>query len=124
GHRPRSLPDRRRSVSPFSQLNGKQFNGYLRIRLPHALDTVVHTALTAYRDSSPSDRALLIDTVTPGAASVLCAYGERIAAMAIRSNSLEPLRDALLAVGIARMRLDDWRDSVYPLATVNHSRSE
>ena len=108
-------------MSPFSQLDGKRFNGYLRIRLPHPLDAVVHTALAAYRDSSPADRALLIDTINPGVASVLNAYGERMAAMAIRSNSLKPLHDALLAVGIAQTRLDDWRDTLYSLVTVNHS---
>ena len=108
-------------MSPFSRLNGKQFNGYLRIRLPHSLDSVVHTAVAEYHRSSPTDKALLLETVTPGAASVLSAYGERMAAMTVRSESLSPLRDALRAMGIAQARLEDWRDNLYPLAAVNHS---
>lgn len=108
-------------MSPFSRLSGKQFNGYLRIRLPHALDSVVHTAVAEYQRSSPRDRALLIETLAPRAAGVLSAYGERMAAMAVRSESLSALRDALLAMGIAQARLEDWRDNLYPLAAVNHS---
>jgi hypothetical protein len=46
---------------------------------------------------------------------------ERLAAVAVRNRSAEPLQEALVAVGIAVEALDDYRDHLYPLVTVNHS---
>ena len=108
-------------MDALSRLNGKQFNGYLRIRLPHDLDAVVESIVTAYLDAPAPTRREISETVTLRAAGVLSAYGERMAAIAVRTQSQQPLRRGLVAMGLAHGRLDDPRDNLYPLAAVNHS---
>lgn len=63
---------------------------------------------------------MLVD-VTGRSAGVLCTYAERLAAVAVRAGAVEPLRDGLVAVGMAVDALDDHRDHLCPLAAVNHS---
>jgi hypothetical protein len=108
-------------VESLSRLDGKQFNGYRVVRLPHALDAVVESVVTAYVDGSAPVRRRMSETASPRAASALIAYGERMAAVAVRTQSQQPLRRALVAMGLAYGRLDDQRDTLYPLVAVNHS---
>jgi len=105
----------------MDQLAGKRFNGYLAVRLPHELDDVVTSAVTAYRRAAPAARRDASEAVRPRAAGVLSAYGQRMAAMAVRTGSKEPLRNALVAMGLAQSRLDDPRDNLIVLAAVNHA---
>ena len=108
-------------MTALSRLGGKQFNGYLKIKLPHDLDAVVDSAVDAYRGEDASRRQQMIDETTLGVAGVLSAYGQRMAAVAVRAQSPVVLERALLAVGIAQGRLQDPRDNLYPLAAINHS---
>ena len=63
----------------------------------------------------------MLVAVTARSAGVLCTYAERLAAIAVRASSVEPLHDGLVAVAMAVEALDDYRDHLYPLAAVNHS---
>jgi hypothetical protein len=104
-----------------ARLTGKQFNGYLRLRLPHELDDVVNQVVAAYRSATLAERQAIVSDMQPRAASVLSAYGERMAAIAVRSQSVEPLQRGLVAMGMAEGRLEDNRTNLYVLAAVNHS---
>ena len=105
----------------MQQLAGKRFNGYLATRLPHELDAVVASAVAEYRAASPSARREMAENLQPRAAGVLSAYGQRMAAVAVRTGAVEPLRDGLVAMGVAEARLSDARDNLIVLAAVNHS---
>ena len=108
-------------VGIVPRLNDKQFNGHRLRRIPHPLDDLVSGVVGAYRDGSPSDRQAMLSEVTAKPAAVLCASAERFAAMAVRTGSVEPLRQALVAVGMAIEALDDVRDHLYSCAAVDHS---
>jgi hypothetical protein len=108
-------------VSVVRLLSGKQFNGYLRVKLPHELDRTVESVVDAYQQGSQAVRRQMLDEVTPRAAGVLSAYGERMAAAAVRTKSEEALRRGLVAMGMAEMALDDRRNNLIVLAAVNHS---
>jgi hypothetical protein len=101
-------------VDALSRLNAKRFNGYLRIRLPHELDALVESAMTAHLDATAPARREMSEAVTPCAAGVLSAYGEPMAAIAVRTPLQQPLRRGLVAMGLAHGRLNDPRDNLYP----------
>ncbi|MFE6022748.1 hypothetical protein ACFQ6O_40590 [Streptomyces sp. NPDC056441] len=102
-------------------LEGKRFNGYLRIKLPHELDEIVESVVAGYMQAAPSSRHEILGTVSTRAAGVLSAYGERMAAVGVRTGSEAPLGRALVAMGMADGNLEDSRDNLIVLAAVNHS---
>nr|WP_245695292.1 hypothetical protein [Streptomyces antibioticus] len=57
------------------------------------------------------------------AAAVLSAYGQRMASVAVRSESLDALRRGVVAVALAEGRLGDYRDSLFVLSAINDSAS-
>ncbi|MEN3305950.1 MAG: hypothetical protein V7603_2152 [Micromonosporaceae bacterium] len=102
-------------------LLGRRFNGYRGVRLPHDMDAVVESVVVAYLDAPAATRQETLDAVRPDAAGVLTAYGERMAAMAVRTDSVVPLYRGVVAMGMALSRLDDPRFSVIVLAAVHDS---
>ncbi|MFE6872741.1 hypothetical protein ACFVFS_40140 [Kitasatospora sp. NPDC057692] len=104
-----------------SQLTGKQFNGYLRVALPHKLDEVVEAVVVGYMRELPSGRQEVLDEVGPRAAGVLNSYAERMASIGVRTTSVGCLERGIVAIGMATGRLDDPRDSLIALAALNHS---
>ena len=83
-------------MDALSRLNGKRFNGYLRIRLPDEPDAVVESVMTAYLDATASARREMSEAVTPRAAGVLSAYGERMAAPPAQLDNNTPRSPPLL----------------------------
>ncbi|MGN9774847.1 hypothetical protein ACTMS0_03565 [Micromonospora sp. H33] len=65
------------------RLAGKDFNGYLRIRLPHPLDEVVDSVVDTYMTGPQAMREGMLDAVDRHSAGVLSVYGQRMAAMAV-----------------------------------------
>ncbi|MGW1029997.1 hypothetical protein ACWD4J_41160 [Streptomyces sp. NPDC002577] len=107
----------------LSRLQGSRFRGYLKVRLPHDLDAEVTSVITAYMSSSERARQETITRVGSRVAAVLSAYGQRMASMAVRTNSVEVLRRGVVAVGLAEGRLEDPRDNLFVLAAVNDGAS-
>jgi hypothetical protein len=103
------------------RLSGKEFNGYLVIRLPHERDSVVEHVVADYRSGTGDRRRQLLDEITPRAAGVLSAFGQRAASMAVRKQSAEVLLSGLIAMGMADGRLEDYRYNLIVLAAVNDS---
>jgi hypothetical protein len=108
-------------VGIIARLDDKRFNGHRLHRIPHPLDDVVAGVVGAYRDGLPAERQAILAEMTAKPAAVLCASAERSAAIAVRTGSVEPLRQALVAVGMAIEALDDVRDHLYPCAAIDHS---
>jgi hypothetical protein len=104
-----------------SRLNDKQFNGH-RVRvIPHPLDEVIIQVIDTYRGASKAQRQAMLEEVTQRSGGVLCASAERLAAMAVRANSVAPLYQALVAIGIGDEALEDYRDHLFSLTAVDHS---
>ncbi|MCX4852118.1 hypothetical protein [Streptomyces sp. NBC_00893] len=112
---------KRTQVTVPSMLEGKRFNGNLKIKLPHELDEIVESVVAGYMQATPSSRGGILGTVRTRAAGVLSAYGERMAAIGVRTGSQAPLCRALVAMGMADRSLEDSRNNLIVLAAVNHS---
>lgn len=100
-----------------ARFQDRRFNGYLGVRLPHELDNEVDAFVTAYM-SSPEPLDLGRRT-----AGVLSAYGQRMASVAVRTRSPEPLRRGLVAIGLAEAHLEDPRNNMYGLAALHDGAS-
>lgn len=81
----------------------------------------MESVVAGYLDATPAARQEILDAVQPRAAGVLCVFGERMATMAVRTGSTAPLHRGIVGMGMAERTLDDPRDSLFVLATVNHS---
>ncbi|WP_234341729.1 hypothetical protein [Streptomyces sp. NRRL S-646] len=103
----------------LSRLRDKRFNGYLRIRLPHELDTEVEAIIAAYMRGPVTARQKMAEGVDRRAAAILSAYGQRMASTAVRTISVEPLKRGLVAVSLAEGRLDQPYDNLFVLAALN-----
>jgi hypothetical protein len=75
----------------------------------------------AYKLATPEVRSEMIGLIRPRPAARLSIYGERMAAVAVRTCSVAPLHSGLAAMALAETRLEDWRDNMYHLAAVNHA---
>jgi hypothetical protein len=106
-----------------SILRDRRFNGYLGVKLPHALDAEVEAIVTAYMTASPSVRDTIVSDVHGRVAGVLSAYGQRMASVAVRTGDIDALRRGVVATGLTGGRLEDPRDNLFVLAAVNDSAS-
>ena len=106
---------------PSNRLLDKRFNGYRRMPIPNELDQIVKSVVDAYKQATPQARSTMIGQIRPGPAGLLSIYGERMAAIAVRTNSAAPLHDGLTAMALAETRLEDYRDNIMVLATINHA---
>lgn len=104
-----------------STLNGKKFYGYLKVKLPHELDAIVESVVSDFMKAPGEARATTLEKITLDSAAVLCSYGERMAAIAVRTQSREPLERGVVAIGMSSKRLEDPREILYPLAALNHA---
>lgn len=105
----------------ISRLRDRRFNGYLAVRLPHPLDDEVGAVVFAYMAGSAAVRQAMLEEIGDRAAAVLSVYGQRMASTAVRTGSVEDLRRGVLAVGLAERRLDDFRNNLFVLSTINDS---
>jgi hypothetical protein len=80
---------------------------------------VVTGLIDTYRRSTLSQRQVVLAEVTNRPAAVLCASAERLAALAVRTRSVGPLHQALIAVGMAVEALDDY---AYATTLSSHRR--
>lgn len=117
--------DKKSSKEPVSGaiLRDRRFNGYLRTKLPHPLDAEVESIVIAYLNGPASARGVLLDSLRGRPASVLSLYGQRMASMAVRTGSVDPLRRGVVSVGMAEGRLDDYRTNLFVLSTINDAAS-
>ena len=109
------------SKPTVTHLLGRQFDGYLGVRLPHELDDVMTSVVRDYLETPASARARVLEAIRPRSAAILSVYGQRMAAMAVRTASVDPIHRGVVAMGMADRMLDDARDNLIVLAAVSHS---
>lgn len=103
------------------RLLDRRFNGYRSTIIPNELDLIVQSVVDAYKRGTPEVRSEMIGLIRPRPAGRLSIYGERMAAVAVRTCSVAPLHSGLTAMALAETRLEDGRDNIYCLAAVNHA---
>ncbi|MDG4857027.1 hypothetical protein P8605_02435 [Streptomyces sp. T-3] len=108
-------------MTAVTQLRSKRFNGYLRTALPSELDTIVDSVVNEYRLAQPPARERTLNELGERSAGVLTVYGERMAAIAVRMESPEPLKRGLIGVGMGVGVLMEPYDTLISLAAINHS---
>ncbi|WP_216901028.1 hypothetical protein [Nocardia alni] len=110
-------------MSVLGPLLSKRFRDYTVVdkRIPDERDMVVTGIIDAYRAGTPTARTEIRDELGPRTAASLNCYGQRMASLARRSQSPEPLERAVIAVGLAVPLLEDYRNSLFVLAAINHA---
>jgi hypothetical protein len=93
--------------------------GYYASRIPTALDSRVGRAVKAFTVASPSSQLAFRDAIDHDRADLLCAWSERVAALAVRLDSARPLVLGLVALTLADEAADGEALLVAPL----HRRS-
>ena len=108
-------------MTVIERLTEKDFNGYLRRRIPHELDQLVESVIDDYLGASSGIRASMRERLSPRSASVLTVYCQRAASMAVRKGSTELVYRGLIGIGLGYEREDDKRQSLYPLVALYDS---
>ncbi|MEZ0113262.1 hypothetical protein ABH920_007292 [Catenulispora sp. EB89] len=106
-------------MAGITRLRDREFNGYLRRRIPHLLDNLATSAVEEYLAGDATVREAIVNAVDARVAGVLSAFGQRMAVVAVRRNSSEPLTLGLVAAGISNPLLEDPRDNLRVLAALN-----
>ena len=97
--------------------------GYGLRPLPDPLDEELSRFVAVYLASSPDEREALVAQLTPVHTQFLTAFGERMASFAQELGSPTPLRDGLVALGIAAAR--QYHKEIIPvLALIDDSARE
>lgn len=95
-------------------------HGYGRRPIPDAVDSEVRGLVNGLRDADPGTRDALLSLMTEHHGSVLLAFAERMASLAVRSRDPQFLRDGLGALAFGS-RLVDSREAVLILSLVYRS---
>lgn len=92
---------------------------YYRSRIPSAEDEQVARVVRAFTDASPGRQAVFREGLDPVRAALLLVFSERMASMAVRLSSGEPLVVGLVAASLAHEQ--EPRDAL--LVPALHRRS-
>ncbi|HEX2413544.1 MAG TPA: hypothetical protein VHJ39_20435 [Solirubrobacteraceae bacterium] len=93
--------------------------GYYPSRIPSAEDSRIGRVVKAFTAAAPGWQVAFRDAIDPGRADLLCAWSERMAALAVRLDSARPLVLGLVALTLADEAGDGEAFLVAPL----HRRS-
>src|ERR671922_2010548 len=94
-------------------------DGYYDSPIPSAEDSQIARAVSAFSGAEPVWQAAFRDAIDPDRADLLCAWSERVAALAVRLDSPRPLVLGLVALSLADESADGEALLVAPL----HRRS-
>lgn len=101
-------------------VSSTQFHGYGPRPIPHDLDRKVDQFIEACLSAAHDERQLL-ECLPMDAVSVLLAFAERQAALAVRAKSLELVVRALIAVSVSAEIRGDEREGMLILPLPWHS---
>jgi hypothetical protein len=76
-------------------------DGYYDNPIPCAEDSAIARAVKAFTDASPSRQAAFRESMDADRADLLCAWSERVAALAVRLDSPRPLVLGLVGLSLA-----------------------
>jgi hypothetical protein len=86
----------------LAQLDLPPGDAYYRARIPCAEDEQVARAVRAFSESSPGRQAVFREAIDGVRAGLLLVFSERVAALAVRLESSEPLVQGLIAASLAQ----------------------
>jgi hypothetical protein len=93
--------------------------GYYASRIPSAEDSRIGRVVKAFTAAAPGWQLAFRDAIDPDRADLLCAWSERVAALAVRLDSSQPLVLGLVALTLA----DESGDGEALLVAPLHRRS-
>jgi hypothetical protein len=88
--------------------DGPEFNGYKRQPIPNPLDERVGALVGAYEQATPDERQAMLKEMDENTSvgDALNVYAQRMATFAVREGSADPIRSALIAIGLASPGVD------------------
>ena len=104
----------------ISDLSEARFQDYLYLPMPNDLDNEVLALVHAYEKLDRGERSTLQTLLVRESVDILESFAERQAVFAVRSGSTDPLRFALMALGMTFPR-GDTAQVVMALAKLDHS---
>jgi|GEM_PF-6906668 len=85
----------------LAQLDLPPGDGYYRARIPCADDEQLARVVRAFSEASPGRQAVFREAVDGVRAGLLLVFSERMAALAVRLESVEPIVQGLVAASLA-----------------------
>jgi hypothetical protein len=85
----------------LARLDVRPARGYYESRIPSPADSEIGRAVRAFTESGPHDQAQLRASLDADRAGLLQAWSERIAALAVRLDSQQPLVLGLVGLSLA-----------------------
>ena len=113
-------PDARLAEALFARIGGDRFNSYLDHPIPSDTDEDVRAVVNAYVNADPRVRESMLEYVVERRAGLIEIFAERLAVLAVRTQSVEPVRLALVAIGMA-IPQEDFRYVLKGLAKLDYS---
>ena len=86
----------------LAQLDLPPGDGYYRARIPCPDDEQVARVVRAFSEASPGRQAVFREAIDGVRAGLLLVFSERVAALAVRLESTEPLVQGLIAASLAQ----------------------
>jgi hypothetical protein len=86
----------------LGQLDLPPGDGYYRARIPCPDDEQVARVVRAFSEASPGRQAVFREAIDGVRAGLLLVFSERVAALAVRLESVEPLVQGLIAASLAQ----------------------
>jgi hypothetical protein len=93
-------------------------SAYYQQAIPSEIDEVISNMLTSLSTSDQAELKLIADGVDGDEARVLGLFAERMASLAVRENSIEPVKQGLLAL-LLYARTEDPRDVLLVLSLLH-----
>ncbi len=91
---------------------------YYQQAIPSKVDEGINNMLASLSTSDPAELELIADDVAGDEARVLGLFAERMASLAVRENSIEPVKQGLLAL-LLYARTEDPRDVLLVLSLLH-----
>ncbi len=85
----------------LAMLELPRIDGYYDSPIPNAEDSHIARAVRAFTEADPSWQAAFRDAIDHDRADLLCAWSERVAALAVRLDSERPLVLGLVGLSLA-----------------------
>ncbi len=104
----------------LARLGGDRFNGYLDHPIPSDTDEDVRAVVNAYLNADSRGREAILECDVERRAGLIEIFAECLAVLAVRMQSVEPIRLALVAMGMA-IPQEDFRHVLKGLAKLDYS---
>jgi hypothetical protein len=106
-------------AATLAKIDESRVRDYALGPIPSPLDGELADLLRRYRVSTKGGRERMSAQVDSAHSYGLLAFAERMAALAVRERSKEPIRDGLLAIAFEGFRIDE-REDILVMSLLDH----